>query len=219
MAQFFSPSANMTARLVLLAVVLGAGGGLGALLIIARTPYNHDQDVPKNQPIPFSHKHHATGLGIDCRHCHYSVEESSFAGIPPTKTCMTCHSQIWNEAPMLEGVRESYRTDASIEWVRVHDVPDYVYFNHSIHVAKGVGCATCHGRVDQMPLVRKAASLQMSWCMDCNWHPQENLRPREEITNMAWEPPSDPAERLALAERLAVEYNVQSKVSCSVCHR
>ena len=120
---------------------------------------------------------------------------------------------------MLEPVRESFRTNESLEWVRVHDLPDYVYFNHSIHVNKGIGCATCHGRVDEMPLMMKTNTLQMSWCMDCHWHPEANLRPRSEITSMTWAPPEDPDERLALAQRLAEEYNVQSKVSCSVCHR
>lgn len=219
MPQLFPYSANMLARVSLLLVALGAGGGLAGLLTIAKSPYITLQTHTINQPVPFSHKHHVQGLGIDCRHCHYSVEDSTFAGIPPTKTCMTCHSQIWNEAPMLEPVRESYRRDESLAWVRVHDLPDFVYFNHAMHVKKGVGCASCHGQVDEMPLVYMANSLQMDWCMDCHWHPEMNLRPREEITNMSWEPPSDPDERVALAGRLAKEYNVQSKVNCSVCHR
>jgi len=217
--QFFPKYANFLALGSLVLVALGAGGGLSALLVTAHSPYNTQQGVPVGQPVPFSHKHHVKGLGIDCRHCHYSVEESHFAAIPPTKTCMTCHSQIWNEAPMLEPVRESYRTDESIEWVRVHDLPDYVYFNHSIHVNKGVGCATCHGQVDEMPLMWKANTLQMAWCMDCHWHPEMNLRPKSEITNINWEPPADREERIALARELAEEYQVQSKVSCSVCHR
>ena len=219
MPQFFPKSANMVALLSLIGVAAVAGGGLSIVIGTSHTAYNTDQGVYINQPVPFSHKHHVQGLGIDCRHCHYSVEESSFAGVPATKTCMTCHSQIWNEAPMLEPVRESYREDKSLEWIRVHDAPDYVYFNHSIHIAKGIGCATCHGQVDEMPLMKKAETLQMQWCMDCHWHPEMNLRPREEITNLDWEPPSDPEEHRALAMELAVEYNVQSKVSCSVCHR
>jgi hypothetical protein len=219
MPQFFPKSANMIALLSLILIAGGAGGALTIIIGTSRTPYNTDQNVSINQPVPFSHKHHVKGLGIDCRHCHFSVEDSSFAGIPASKTCMTCHSQIWNEAPMLEPVRESYREDKSIEWIRVHDVPDYVYFNHSIHVAKGIGCATCHGQVDEMPLMKKANTLQMQWCMDCHWHPEMNLRPRAEITNLNWHPPSDPEEHLALAKQLAEEYNVQSKVSCSVCHR
>ncbi len=219
MPQLFPSKANYLFHLALLAIVGAVGGGLGGVLMIAHTPYNTLQGMPVDQPVPFSHKHHVTGLGLDCRHCHYSVEESSFAAIPATKTCMTCHSQIWSEAPMLEPVRESFRNDTSIDWVRVHDVPDYVYFNHSIHVNKGVGCATCHGQVDQMPLTMKAETLQMQWCMDCHWSPEANLRPRDEITNMQWEPPTDEGERLELAQHLAEEYKVQSKVSCSVCHR
>ena len=219
MAQFFPKSANMIALLSLILVAGLVGGGLSIVIGTSRTAYNTDEEVFINQPVPFSHKHHVTGLGIDCRHCHFSVEDSSFAGIPATKTCMTCHSQIWNEAPMLEPVRASFREDKAIEWIRVHDVPDYVYFNHSIHIAKGVGCATCHGQVDEMPLMKKAESLQMQWCMDCHWHPEMNLRPREEITNLDWQPPSDPEAHVALAKQLAEEYNVQSKVSCSVCHR
>ena len=219
MAQFFPKSANMIALLSLILVAGVAGGGLTMLLVTAKSPYNTDQRVSINQPVPFSHKHHVQGLGVDCRHCHFSVEDSSFAGIPATKTCMTCHSQIWNEAPMLEPVRASYREDKSLEWIRVHDLPDYVYFNHSIHVAKGVGCATCHGQVDEMPLMMKAQTLQMSWCMDCHWHPEMNLRPREEITNLDWQPPADPEQHLALAKQLAEEYSVESQVSCSVCHR
>jgi len=219
MAQFFHSSSNFVARLSLVLVVAGAGGALSGIIITSRTPYNTNQGKPVNQPVPFSHKHHVKGLGIDCRHCHFSVEDSGFAGIPPTKTCMTCHSQIWSEAPMLEPVRESYRTDESIEWVRVHDLPDYVYFNHSIHIAKGVGCQTCHGQVDEMPLMEKENTLQMDWCMECHWHPEANLRPKSEITSMTWEPPSDNDERMKLAHELAEEYNVRSKVSCSTCHR
>lgn len=219
MAQLFHSSTNMIVRLAMLAIVLGAGGGLFTLLTVAKSPYNTQQGMPVSQPVPFSHKHHVTGLGIDCLHCHTSVEQSPVAGVPPTKTCMTCHSQIWSEAPMLEPVRESFRTNESIEWVRVHDLPDYVYFNHSIHVNKGIGCVTCHGRVDEMPLMAKANTLQMSWCMDCHWHPEANLRPQSEITNMTWEPPADPQEADDLAKLLAEEYNVQSKVDCSVCHR
>ncbi len=219
MPQFFHSSSNFIARLSLVLAILGAGGGLSALLITSRSPYNTQQGKPVNQPVPFSHKHHVKGLGIDCRHCHFSVEESGFAGIPPTKTCMTCHSQIWNEAPMLEPVRESYRSDESLNWVRVHDLPDYVYFNHSIHVNKGVGCQSCHGNVDEMPLMWKENTLQMDWCMECHWSPEMNLRPKSEITSMTWEPPASSEEHMKLAHELADEYNVKSKVSCSTCHR
>ena len=141
--------------------------------------------------MPFSHEHHVRGLGIDCRYCHTSVEKSSFAGIPPTETCMTCHSQIWTDSPMLEPVRTSLRTNTPIRWNRVHDLPDYVYFNHGIHVQKGVGCVSCHGRVDQMPLTWKAEPMTMEWCLSCHRNPEKHLRPREEVFNMDWVPPED----------------------------
>jgi hypothetical protein len=156
------------------------------------------------------------GIGIDCRYCHTSVEVSATAGMPSTKTCMNCHTQIWNQSPMLEPVRESFRTDRSIEWVRVHDLPDFSYFDHSAHVNKGVGCSTCHGRVDQMPLMWQEASLQMEWCLECHRHPERYLRPRSEVFNIAYEPPS---EQLALGRRLVQEYGVQTRLGCSTCHR
>jgi Zn ribbon nucleic-acid-binding protein len=166
--------------------------------------------------VPFSHEHHVGGLGIDCRYCHTSVENSSFANIPPTKTCMNCHSQIWNRAPMLERVRESFRSDTSIRWIRVHDLPDYVYFNHSIHVAKGVGCTTCHGQVNKMPLMWQENSLQMSWCLDCHRHPERFVRPKSEVFSVSWQPPPNQVE---MGRELVKEYNIQSLTSCSTCHR
>ena len=145
-------------------------------------------DIPFQQPVPFSHKHHVSDDGIDCRYCHTSVEKSSFAGLPPTETCMTCHSQIWTDSPMLAPVRASFATNTPLKWNRVHDLPGYVYFNHSIHVAKGIGCSTCHGRVDQMPLTRKTETLYMKWCLDCHRNPQKYIRPRDKIYDMAWQP-------------------------------
>ena len=152
MASSFEPGANLAVKLALISA--------GAMLVIGvlwwwlwpRTEYARFVGFPVSQPVPFSHEHHVSGLGISCGYCHTSVETSSFAGIPPTHTCMTCHSQIWSNATVLEPVRESYRTGKPLEWVRVHDLPDFAYFNHSIHVNKGIGCATCHGRVDKMPL-------------------------------------------------------------------
>ena len=153
--------------------------------------------------------------GVDCRYCHTSVEKSAFAGLPPTATCMNCHKQIWKDSPMLEPVRESLRTGVPIRWTRVHDLPDFVYFNHSVHIAKGIGCASCHGRVDKMPLMRQDVSLQMEWCLSCHRAPEEHVRPRGEIYNMAWE--AD--DRETLGPKLIAEYDVQSLTSCSVCHR
>ena len=162
---------------------------MGPWCRLERSPYITYAGVRKSQPVPFSHQHHVTGLGIDCRYCHTSVEQSSFAGIPPTKTCMNCHAQIWTNAAYLEPVRESFRTGRSLEWTRVNQLPDYVYFNHSIHVNKGVGCNTCHGPVDQMPLMYQYASLQMEFCLDCHRAPEKYLRPREQVFNMRYEPP------------------------------
>jgi len=216
MSQIFHRSTNTIARFSIFGAVFLLAGFLWLLLAFNRSSYVSLEGVHRNQPVPFSHKHHVQGLGIDCRHCHTSVEDSSFAGIPPTKTCYTCHSQIWSDAEMLEPVRESFRADESIEWVRVHDLPDFVYFNHSIHVNKGIGCVTCHGRVDQMALTWQESSLQMEWCYDCHRHPERHLRPREEVFSMTWTPPENHVE---LAQQLAEEYNVRSATDCSVCHR
>ena len=172
--------------------------------------------VAKVQPVQFSHRHHAGQLGIHCAYCHSSVEVSSFAGIPPTHTCMSCHSQIWINSPTLEPIRESYRSGQSIEWVRVHDLPDFVYFNHSIHINKGIGCASCHGRVDQMPQIYKAQSLQMQWCLDCHRQPERHIRPRDKIYDMAYQPAED---QMELGRRLVAEYKVQKLLDCYTCHR
>ena len=177
----------------------------------------------REQPVPFSHAHHVGGLGLDCRYCHTTVETSSFANIPPTKTCMNCHSGIWLTSPTLEPVRASFRTGASIRWTRVHDLPDFVYFNHSIHVNKGIGCESCHGRVDRMPLTWQENSLQMEWCLDCHRHPEKHVRPREFITTMGYQPgvPSGPDQE-EMGRRLVKEYQIQDArtlTSCSTCHR
>jgi len=198
----------------------------GALFLLAfagwawskyvRSEYVTHAEEHIEQPVPFSHLHHVTGLGIDCRYCHSSVEKSGYAGIPPTHTCMNCHSQIWADSPMLEPVRESYRSNKSIAWNRVHNLAEFVYFNHSIHVAKGVGCSTCHGRVDQMNLTRQVVTLQMDWCLECHREPEKFLRPQKEIYNMAWEPPADQLEK---GRELMKLHNVKTKVDCSTCHR
>jgi hypothetical protein len=169
--------------------------------------------------VPFSHEHHVGGLGIDCRYCHTSVEVSSFAGLPSTATCMNCHSQIWSGSDVLKPVRDSYQSGVPIRWTRVHNLPDFVYFDHSIHVNKGVGCATCHGRVDRMPLMWQDQTLQMEWCLDCHRGPEQFLRPREQIFNMDWRPETD---QRSLGLRLIKQYNIQSApvlTSCSTCHR
>ena len=190
MAQVFDRSSNALARasLVLTGVIVIALGV--ALDQLQRSPWVTKQGQRPDQPIPFSHKHHIQGLGLQCQYCHTSVEKSSYAGIPPTKTCINCHSQIWTNAQLLEPARQSWATGASIQWIKVHDLPDYVYFNHEIHVNKGIGCASCHGRVDEMPLMYQQNTLQMEWCLNCHRNPGVNLRPTSEIYNMAWSGPS-----------------------------
>jgi len=216
MPQIFHPSTNTFSRVtifgaVIVIVVLAFVGGS-----LQRSSYTTEVGTPREQPVPFSHRHHVGGIGIDCRYCHTSVEDAAFAGIPPTQTCMNCHRQIWSTSALLEPVRESFRTDRSLIWIRVHDLPDFVYFDHSIHVRKGVGCATCHGRVDQMPLMWRTQTLHMEWCLDCHRHPEQYLRPRDKVFTMDWEPPAD---QLALGTRLVHDYDVNSMTSCSVCHR
>jgi hypothetical protein len=219
MAQIFHRSTNTLSRLSIFGALFLAFALLWLLGEILRSSYVTEANVAREQPVPFSHEHHVGGLGIDCRYCHTAVEVSSFAGIPPTATCMHCHSQIWSGSAVLEPVRASYRTNTPLRWVRVHNLEDFAYFNHSIHIHKGVGCATCHGRVDRMPLTWQNASLLMVWCLDCHRNPAPNLRPSEEIFNMAWEPPAD---RAALGLRLMQQYNIKSArllTSCSTCHR
>src|SRR5579885_1482053 len=190
MPQVFNRGANGLARMSL--VILGLVVTSLALTLneLQRSPYVTREGERLEQPVPFSHQHHVAALGIDCRYCHTSVENSDFAGIPPTKTCMNCHSQMWTAAPMLEPVRESYRTGKSLVWNRVNDLPDFVYFDHSIHISKGVGCNTCHGAVDRMPLMFNEQSLQMEWCIECHRGPENVLRPRDQVFNMRYQQPS-----------------------------
>ena len=216
MAQTFRRSANTVFIVTLVGLVLMVGGLIGLAYTLQSSPYVTRAFEARSQPIQFSHERHVGGNGIDCRYCHTSVETSPFAGIPPTKTCMNCHAQIFKDSPFLELVRSSFRDDRSIEWTRVHDLPDFVYFNHSIHVNKGIGCSTCHGRVDLMPLLFQAQTLQMSWCLDCHRNPELYVRPREAVYQMTYRPPAD---QLALGRKLVAEYKIQSLTSCSTCHR
>lgn len=216
MAQIFHPSTNTLSRLSIFGAVFVLALLLWLLAAIERAPYITQADVVREQPVPFSHKHHVNGLGIDCRYCHTTVEESAFAGIPSTKICMTCHSQIWATSPVLEPVRASFRTDTSILWTRVNDLPDFVYFDHSIHIHKGIGCVTCHGRVDQMPLTWRAHPLTMEWCLECHRAPERFVRPRAQVFRMDWEPPRY---ETALGQQLVREYHIQPDTSCSTCHR
>jgi hypothetical protein len=239
MAQLFPPSANALAR----------GSIYGAVFIIAaitwagnewiRSSYVTQVDVVRDQPVPFSHDHHVSGLGLDCRYCHASVETSAFAGMPATETCMGCHSMIWKDSPLLAPVRESWRTRRPLAWTRVYDVPDFVYFNHSIHVAKGIGCESCHGRVDQMPLMRKVVSLHMEWCLDCHRHPDRAVREPDKIFAFGGKnrgpatrdhkersaAPSPEAPRAAFEDAGGVElvasYGIAKAqlTDCVICHR
>lgn len=238
MAQLFHPSSNTLSRISVWGapfVVVGAGLFLS---VFYRSGWVTGQGEVVEQPVPFSHFHHSGQLGIDCRYCHTSVEQSGFAGIPPTKTCMNCHQQMWANAKLLEPVRESYRDDDSIKWRRVHNLPDYVYFNHSIHVAKGVGCASCHGRLDEMHLVFQSKTLLMEWCLNCHRAPENHLRPQSEVYSMVWKAadgwkdpdvhdPNLPGgstmnTQPKIGSYLKEKYHVRDAsvlTSCSTCHR
>ena len=216
MSQIFHRSTNIYSRLSILALVAVAGLAGGAVALVHLSGYNTNQDMFVEQPIQFSHAHHVGGEGIDCRYCHTSVEESAFANIPPTKTCMNCHSQLWTNAPILEPVRASFRDNTPLHWTRVHDLPDFVYFNHSIHIHKGVGCTTCHGQVDRMPLMWQENSLQMEWCLGCHRNPERYVRPRDQVFSTTYVPP---ANQLELGRQLVAEYQIQKLTSCSTCHR
>ncbi len=216
MSQIFSKSANAWSKASIFAVlglVAMVGGAVG---VLQRSDFVTSANTFRPQPVQFSHQHHVGGIGIDCRYCHTSVEVSSTAGIPPTKTCINCHSQIWSTSPYLEPVRSSFRDDKPLQWLRVHDTPDFVYFNHSIHVKKGMGCETCHGRVDKMPLMKQQSSLQMEWCLTCHRNPEQFVRPRSEVFTMGYVPAVDQRE---LGPQLVAEYKIQSLTNCSVCHR
>lgn len=218
MAQIFHPSTNTISKFSIVGALVGLAV-FSTLWFGFNLTYGNRLYVPLEQPVQFSHKHHVKDDGIDCRYCHTSVDKSSFANIPPTETCMTCHSQIWSDSPLLEPVRESWRTGRPIAWTRVHDLPDFVYFNHSIHVQKGVSCVSCHGQVDEMPITWRAKTLTMSWCLDCHKDPGKNLRPKSEVYNLSYVPPANQPE---LGAQLVKEYHVlprQQLTNCSICHR
>ena len=216
MAQIFHRSTNLISRFSVFSFFFIMGFAVLVVLAAARSPYLTRQNITREQPVQFSHKHHVGDDGIDCRYCHTSVETSAFAGIPPTKTCMNCHSVLFNNAGYLEPVRESYRDDKSIRWVKIHRLADFAYFNHSIHVNKGVGCTTCHGQVDRMPLMWQEQSLQMEWCIDCHRDPERYVRPRDAVFSVDYQPPRD---QEVLGLRLVAEYHIQKLTSCSTCHR
>jgi hypothetical protein len=229
MAQIFHPSANTLSRVSIYGALFVVVGLLFVSYAIIRSPYQTMQRVIKDQPVQFSHEHHVSGLGIDCRYCHTSVEHSSSAGMPSTETCMSCHSQIWSDSPMLAPVRASYRDNTPIRWNRVHDLPDFAYFHHGVHIQKGVGCVTCHGRVDKMPLMWKEAPMTMQWCLECHRNPAPHLRPYDQIFNMAGQSTTEaanvgqdanvnPDARRDDASRNR-DAHFSGMTNCSVCHR
>ena len=218
MSQIFHPRMNIIARASLLAAVL-------LLILLAwlvwafvNSPATTNVGVAKVQPVPFSHQQHVGGIGLDCRYCHSYVEETNTATVPPTETCMGCHAQVATESPALALVRASAQEAQPLAWIRVHNLADYVYFNHAIHVKQGVGCETCHGRIDEMPIVAKAQSLQMEWCLDCHRQPENYIRPRDEVFTMGWEPPTD---QTVLGSQLVTQYGIHTEqlTDCSICHR
>jgi Cytochrome c7 and related cytochrome c len=212
----FTPRADAIFKMVLVLLVAGGAGSVGAAMLYWRIPYGLGEQQPIQQPVIFDHRHHVQDDLMDCRYCHTTVDRAPSAGIPPTELCLNCHSQIWNKSRLLDAVRASWFSDQAIRWVRVHRLPGFVYFNHAIHVNKGVGCVECHGRVDQMPAIQQALPLSMGWCLDCHKDPYPRLRPVEEVTNMAWTYEGD---RAALGRELARKYDVKSRTSCYTCHR
>jgi hypothetical protein len=216
MAQIFHRSTNTISRVSIFGAAFVVAGLLWLAAQFHRSPWNTDAHVAREQPIQFSHERHVGGNGIDCRYCHTSVENSRFAGIPPTRTCLNCHSQVFAEAPFLQLVRASFENGRPLAWNRVHDLPDFVFFDHSIHVNKGVGCTTCHGPVDRMPLMWQEQSLQMEWCLDCHREPERFVRPRSAVFDVRYQPPAD---QLELGRKLVAEYEIQKLTSCSTCHQ
>src|SRR5438876_9055293 len=218
MAQLFSPRANVHSRVIIVGVVVLVCGAGWATSTIYWSPYTTYVGVPLDQPMPFSHKHHVGDDGIDCRYCHASVEQTRFAGMPSTQVCMSCHSQLFNDSPLLAPLRDSLATGRPLRWIRIHDLPDFAFFDHGIHVSKGVACVSCHGRMDQMPLTWREHSLEMQWCLDCHRHAPDRVRPRERVFDLRWKDDRTPPERHALA----VQYRLQSErrmTDSSTCHR
>ena len=215
--QIFHPSLNTIAKATIFGGLFVLAAGAWAWDRLYRSAYVTQIDVVRNQPIPFSHEHHVRGLGIDCRYCHTSVETSSFAGIPATEICMSCHSLVWRDSPLLEPVRESFRTGKPLVWNRVHDLPDFVCFDHSIHLAKGIGCESCHGRVEEMPLMRRAHSLQMKWCLECHEHPERHVRDKSDLFRSETPREKSRENRLTLVRQFGIDR--KQLLDCGICHR
>jgi hypothetical protein len=214
MAQVFSQRAVLALKLGFLGIV----AAVAVLALSWHADVGHQQDEPVQQTVPFSHKHHVADDGIDCRYCHATVETSAFAGLPPVSTCMNCHSQLYTDQPALQQVVESWDGGAPLRWNRVHQLPGFVYFDHSIHINKGVGCSSCHGRIDRMPLTWRTQSLEMEWCLGCHRKPEAALRERNQVFDMNWVPPPDQAVR---GNKLLADYHIDKPrlIECSICHR
>lgn len=217
MANLFPDGSDALLRVGLVCVFLAGAALVLVPTIYVRTPFHTHQLFPVGQPVEFDHRHHVQDDGIDCRYCHNQVERAPMAGLPSASTCMGCHGQIWQQSPMLEPVRRSYFSGMPIPWKLVTDIPGYVYFNHAVHVNKGIGCEECHGRVDQMARVYKAFPMNMEWCLSCHRSPEKHLRPLSEITTMGWKPL--PGDARALQAQLAKRYHVERLTDCTVCHR
>ena len=238
MAQIFHPSFNTLSRASLVGAII-----VPALLVmggtwISRSSYNTKVNIPLEQPIPFSHEHHAVELGIDCRYCHNGVEKSASAGYPSTQTCMSCHSQIWTQSPLLEPLRESWRTKTPLKWNRVNAVPDFVYFPHNIHINRGISCNNCHGPIQKMQLVYKAQPFQMRWCLNCHRNVENYVNKKEAVWDLYRDyqtgkvtPEEETlaegetyhrnAEELETGRQLVKQLHVQKKqlTDCYTCHR
>lgn len=217
MSSIYSPWANSAFWLLTLLLVLVVAGTPISLMIYMRTPYVTDVHKAVEQPIPFDHRHHVLDDGIDCLFCHYLADRSPWAGVPPTELCMGCHGQIWHDAPLLDPLRKSFFRDQPIAWNRVNGVPDFVFFNHQIHVHRGIGCSSCHGGIDEMPAVFPTQTMQMKWCLDCHREPEKFLRPLDRITDMDWHP--SPREQRRIGLELKEQLGISPPTTCTACHR
>ncbi|HLK39159.1 MAG TPA: cytochrome c3 family protein [Polyangiaceae bacterium] len=216
MRPLFPPWSDTVFRLCLVIAVAAIVVIPTMTILWVRTPYVTKEESPVEQPVQFDHRHHVRDDGIDCLYCHYEATRSKFAGVPPTSVCMNCHSQVWQESGRLAPIRDSWFGGGPLRWRRVHQLPQFVYFDHSAHVSHGVGCAECHGRVDLMPAVYPVAPLTMEWCLDCHRDPEPHLRPLDQITNMEWTPAGS---RRAIGAGVRQSLHVDPPVQCSGCHR
>jgi len=212
----FAPSANSIYWLAIGAMAMATLVLPALLLLWVRTPYETGEQQPRAQPVKFDHRHHVRDDGVDCFYCHGGAQRAPYAGVPPTSLCMGCHNQVWPESPELAAVRRSYFEGRPLRWRRVTSMPDFVFFDHSIHVNKGVGCVSCHGRVDLMGQVYQVESLTMGFCLACHREPEKHLRPLDRITDMEWEPERPQEE---IGRELRAELRIRSVVDCSGCHR